>query len=56
MGEVGSVYINFALWAISLVPAWFVIKEIGVSIGKVRDIRKQDQQGGSEEVVAKSEL
>lgn len=33
MGQVGSVYLNFSLWAVSLIPAWFVVKEIGVSIG-----------------------
>lgn len=32
MGSIGSVYLNFGLWAIAIVPAWFVIKEIGVTI------------------------
>jgi len=41
MGEVGCIYLNFGLWAISIVPAWFVVKEIGVSIGRVRD-KKED--------------
>ncbi|EME42429.1 hypothetical protein DOTSEDRAFT_89823 [Dothistroma septosporum NZE10] len=39
MGQVGAVYLNFGLWAVSLVPAWFVIREIGVSTGKVIDER-----------------
>jgi MFS family permease len=34
MGRFGCVYLNFALWAISIVPAWLVIKEIGVSVGR----------------------
>ncbi|KAF5361684.1 hypothetical protein D9758_007335 [Tetrapyrgos nigripes] len=31
--EVGQTYLNFGLWGISLIPAWLVIKEIGVSLG-----------------------
>ncbi|KAK4553794.1 hypothetical protein LTR86_008969 [Recurvomyces mirabilis] len=42
MGEVGAVYLNFGLWAISLIPAWFVVRKIGVSIGKVRDVKPVD--------------
>lgn len=34
MGEVGCVYLNFGLWGISLIPAWFVIKEIGTKYSK----------------------
>lgn len=37
MGEFGCVYMNFAMWAISIIPAWFVIRKIGVSIGKAID-------------------
>lgn len=33
MASVGSIYLNFGLWAIALFPAWLVIKEIGVSLG-----------------------
>jgi hypothetical protein len=36
MGEVGSVYLNFGLWGISLIPAWLVIKEIGTKYSKFR--------------------
>ena len=42
MGQVGAVYLNFGLWAVSIVPAWFVIKEIGVSTGKIRDQTTED--------------
>ncbi|KAK3720436.1 hypothetical protein LTR37_003849 [Vermiconidia calcicola] len=31
MGQVGCVYLNFCLWAISVIPAWFVIKEFGTA-------------------------
>ncbi|KAL2867370.1 DUF895 domain membrane protein [Aspergillus lucknowensis] len=31
MASVGSVYMNFGLWAVALYPAWLVIREIGVS-------------------------
>ena len=33
MASVGGVYLNFALWATSLLPAWVVIRKIGVSLG-----------------------
>ncbi|KAH8805315.1 major facilitator superfamily domain-containing protein [Xylogone sp. PMI_703] len=33
MADVGSVYLNFSLWAVALIPAWFVIREIGVTLG-----------------------
>ncbi|KAE8138570.1 major facilitator superfamily domain-containing protein [Aspergillus pseudotamarii] len=33
MASVGSVYLNFGLWAISLLPAWLVVKNIGVTLG-----------------------
>lgn len=31
--DVGGIYLNFGLWALALVPGWFVVKEIGVSLG-----------------------
>ncbi|CAK3902902.1 DUF895 domain membrane [Lecanosticta acicola] len=37
MGQVGAVYLNFGLWAVAVVPAWFVIREIGVTKGRVID-------------------
>ena len=27
--EVGGVYMNFALWAISIIPAWLVLRHFG---------------------------
>lgn len=38
MDQVGCVYLNFGLWGLSPVPAWLVIKDIGVSISKVKDL------------------
>lgn len=29
MGEVGGIYINFGLWAVSILPAWLVVRNIG---------------------------
>jgi hypothetical protein len=31
-----SVYLNFGLWGISLLPAWLVIKEIGTKYSKAK--------------------
>lgn len=31
MASVGGVYLNFGLWAVSLLPAWLVIRKFGVS-------------------------
>lgn len=42
MGQVGAVYLNFGLWAVSIVPAWFVVREIGVTVGKVIDGRTDE--------------
>ena len=30
MASVGGVYLNFGLWAVSLIPAWLVVGKIGV--------------------------
>lgn len=30
MASVGSIYLNFGLWAVSLIPAWTVIRKFGV--------------------------
>lgn len=36
MGQVGCVYLNFGLWGISLIPAWFVVKNIGTKYSKAK--------------------
>lgn len=30
MASVGGVYLNFGLWAVSLLPAWLVVRKFGV--------------------------
>ena len=48
MGEVGTVYLNFGLWGLSLIPAWFVVKEIGVTIGRLKDSKEADEVSSAE--------
>jgi hypothetical protein len=43
MGQVGGVYLNFAMWAVAVFPAWFVIREIGVTTGKIIDKKPEDE-------------
>ena len=33
MAAVGSIYLNFGLWAIAILPAWLVVKQIGGVFG-----------------------
>lgn len=33
MASVGNIYLNFGLWAIAIVPAWFIIRNIGHVFG-----------------------
>ncbi|KAJ5925201.1 hypothetical protein N7454_007840 [Penicillium verhagenii] len=33
MAAVGSVYLNFVLWAIAILPAWLLVKEVGTLFG-----------------------
>ena len=30
MASVGGVYLNFGLWAVSLIPAWLAVGKIGI--------------------------
>ena len=32
MASVGGTYLNFGLWGISLLPAWLVIRQFGVTL------------------------
>lgn len=43
MGQVGGVYVNFALWAIAIVPAWLIIKDFGVTLGDKKVDRERRQ-------------
>lgn len=33
MAAVGSIYLNFGLWALAILPAWLVVKQIGGVFG-----------------------
>ncbi|KAL2843425.1 hypothetical protein BJX68DRAFT_257458 [Aspergillus pseudodeflectus] len=44
MASVGSIYMNFGLWAIALYPAWLVIREIGVSLGDKKVERERQRE------------
>lgn len=46
MGTVGCIYMNFAMWAVALSPAWLVIREIGVSTGKIIDEKPAQELEG----------
>jgi hypothetical protein len=48
MARTGNIYLNFALWALSLYPAWLVISKFGDSLG--------DKKLTREEVVQESVL
>ncbi|OJD33108.1 uncharacterized protein BKCO1_3300094 [Diplodia corticola] len=45
--EVGGVYFNFALWAVSIWPAWLVLKQFGVTKAEY-----ESESGNSDGVVA----
>ncbi|PWY87399.1 DUF895 domain membrane protein [Aspergillus heteromorphus CBS 117.55] len=44
MASVGGTYINFGLWGISLLPAWLVIRQFGVSLDDQKLVRDQKAQ------------
>ncbi|PLN84792.1 hypothetical protein BDW42DRAFT_183483 [Aspergillus taichungensis] len=44
MASVGSIYLNFGLWAIALLPAWLVVKEIGVSFRDQKVARENESE------------
>jgi hypothetical protein len=44
MARTGSTYLNFALWAISLYPAWLVISKFGHSLGDKKLAREEAVQ------------
>lgn len=33
MASVGNIYLNFGLWAIAIIPAWFIVRQIGHIFG-----------------------
>jgi hypothetical protein len=44
MARIGSIYLNFGLWAISLYPAWVVISKFGVKLGEKKLAREEAVQ------------
>ena len=46
MASVGGVYLNFGLWALSLIPAWLVVGKFGVS-EEERETDKGEVQNSS---------
>ncbi|KAH8424462.1 DUF895 domain membrane protein [Aspergillus melleus] len=47
MASVGGIYLNFGLWALSVVPAWIVVREFGVS-GEDKKIERERRLAGCE--------
>jgi hypothetical protein len=41
MARIGNTYLNFALWAVSIYPAWLVISKIGVTLGDKKLAREE---------------
>lgn len=33
MASVGNIYLNFGLWAIAILPAWLIVRQIGRGLG-----------------------
>lgn len=63
MAQTANVYLNFGLWGLSLIPAWLVIKEIGVTLGDKKVGRELGSEGfnqnkhaieGNEETIRRS--
>jgi len=52
MGQAGGVYLNFALWAVALVPGWLVVKEFGVTGGDKKVEREARREGERQASIA----
>lgn len=49
MASVGSVYLNFGLWAVAIFPAWLVVRDVGSVFGdKKIDRETRTAQSASE--------
>ena len=48
MAQSANVYLNFGLWGLSLIPAWMVIKEIGVTLGDKKVGRELGSEGSDQ--------
>lgn len=40
MAAVGSVYLNFGLWAVAISPAWLIVKDVGEAFGDKKIARE----------------
>jgi hypothetical protein len=54
IGQFGNVYLNFALWAIAIVPGWLVIKDFGASSGDKKLEREARRDVNSQESTSDS--
>lgn len=45
MGEAGAVYLNFGLWALSIIPAWLVVREFGVTLTTLKKREDAEEKG-----------
>lgn len=45
MAQIGNIYMSFGLWGLSLIPAWLVIREIGVTLGNKKMERELGRTG-----------
>ena len=53
IASVGGVYLNFALWALAIIPGWLVAKDIGTTIG---DKKLERESAGLPPVGVKKEI
>ena len=45
MGEAGAVYLHFGLWAVAIIPAWFVVREFGVTLTTIKLKEDAEEKG-----------
>ncbi|KAI3622345.1 duf895 domain membrane protein [Moniliophthora roreri] len=56
--QVGGVYLNFGLWAAALLPAWIVVRDIGVGLGDQklkREAKREDTPSEDTESIRDSD-
>ncbi len=52
MAQVGSIYLNFSLWAAAIIPAWLVLRHIGVGKPSNGEDSEQSISEASDDKVA----
>lgn len=57
-GQVGGVYLNFALWAVSIFPAWLVLRHFGAEGKQLEEgqVTKSAQLAQSRETTSGEEV